>query len=373
MSHAKRISMTSHTASFKQWRRAGLLCAIALVALTGTWLLMRAHAETVLVSAEAESGARTTSATPCPGTNASGGVAVQFGLPACPPASGTFTNPIKQNTADPAVMAWNGKYYLVSTGDFTIFESSDLVNWHTTGVSIFPNGHPWAINNFWAPDLRQVGNKFIFYYSADDGVTARVGAAVADNLLGPYTDVGAPIVSRPYGVIDVNYFKDDDGKQYLLWKEDAGNTRIFIQELAADGVTLVGTEKAILQKSLAWEGDAGIEGPWLMKKDGQYYLFYSGNFFGSLDYAVGVAKSATILGAYTKKADPILKGGPRWKSPGHNSVLSVGGVDYAFYHAWDGAITGNRVGMLDKITWSGGWPLIGTGVPTETPQPYPSL
>jgi len=353
---------------------AGLIIIVFAVA---GWFTFNAFADTLTVTSEAEAGALSGVAKSCQAANASANTSVRFGATDCNTTGRTYANPIKLDTADPGVLAWEGRYYMVNTSNtalFQIFVSDDLVNWQTTNTSIYPSGvHPWATKNFWAPELHRTANGFAFYYSAFDGTANRIGVATASNILGPYTDLGHPLIAATYASIDVNFFRDDDGKQYLFWKEDEGNTRIFGQEISADGTVLTGTPVVLMQKSLPWEETAGIEGPWLMKKNGQYYMFYSGAFFGSEAYSVGVAKAATPLGTYTKRADPILKSGNRWKGPGHNTVVSIGNNDYALYHAWDGAITGNRVGMLDKITWEAdGWPTIGYGTPTESPQPYPN-
>lgn len=78
------------------------------------------------------------------------------------------------------------------------------------------------------------------YFSARD-TTGRlaVGAAHSTNVLGPYTDIGAPLVrDASLGAIDAHAFVTSSGTPYLLWKLD-GNavgapTPIRIQRLAPD-------------------------------------------------------------------------------------------------------------------------------------------
>ncbi len=287
----------------------------------------------------------------------------------------TYTNPIKDSTADPGVLLWNGRYYMVSTsGDpwFGIFVSDDLVNWQFTGKNIFhgPGSHPWGVDRFWAPELHLTGNEFALYYSAGDSSGRLcVGVATAAYILGPYSDLGKPLVRDIFGTIDANFFRDDDGRQFLYWKEDQGDTRIFAQEVDQSGTTFVGPRTVVLRKGLAWEGAKGVEGPWVMKKDGLYYMFYSGNLYSDPAYAIGVARSRDPLTAFTKMGDPILRSGKRWKGPGHNSVTQYGSDDYIVYHAWDTIPgLGERVGLLDKIVWTDGWPSVGGGTPSESPQ-----
>ncbi len=352
------------------------LVAICIIALVGTLLMLQTFAATSTASTEAEQGTVAGDAAKCTDASASQGSYVRFGTTSCK----TYTNPVKSSTADPGVLLWENKYYMVSTsGDnpwFGISVSDNLIDWQSTGKNVFngPGTHPWGKDRFWAPEIHRVGNGFAVYYSASDN-TGRlvVGVATASNILGPYTDLGRPLVRNgSFGVIDVNFFRDDDGKQYLFWKEDSGSTRIFGQEIDQAGTGFIGSTVEVLRQSLNWEGSKGIEGPWMAKKDGMYYIYYSGELYLSDRYALGVARSSSPLGTFTKKGDPILKSGSRWKGPGHNSTAKVGDTDYMIYHAYDTiAGQGSRVALVDKITWVNGWPTVGNGLPTQTAQPYP--
>lgn len=345
-----------------------------IVASVGLWLQAQSSAAVTSVSIEVENGTVSGDATKCSDTSASRGSLVRFSAATCR----TFVNPVKKSTADPGVLLWQDQYYMVSTaGDpwFGISVSDDLVNWRSTGKNVFkgPGTHPWGTDRFWAPEIHRVGNRFAVYYSAAD-TTGRlaVGVATADNILGPYTDLGKPLIRMDFGVIDVNFFRDDNGRQYLYWKEDGGNTRIYAQEVNQAGTGFIGSPVVVIQKGLAWEGSKGIEGTWVMKKNGTYYMFYSGELYSADRYAVGVAKASSPLSTFTKKGDPILKSGPRWKGPGHNATAKVGTTDYMVYHAWDTkAGSGSRVALVDKISWVDGWPTIGNGLPTEGAQSYP--
>ena len=72
-----------------------------------------------------------------------------------------------------------------------------------------------------------------------------------------------------------------------------------------------------------------------------------------------------------------------WLAPGHNAVVrDAAGVDWMLYHAISARnpflIPGNtdisrRPMLLDRITWTNGWPTVGTnGTPTTTPQTRPT-
>lgn len=369
---------TKRTRQAVNWKpMAARLSVVAALALCGWALMQFSSAATNQTAAEAESGTLAGKAKACQAADTSGGLAVRFGYNDCNQTSLTYQNPIKPSTADPGVMKYGNKYYLVSTAgvpSFPIYESTDLISWVPTGKSVFNGTHPWGKDRFWAPEIHQVGSRFAVYYSASDSAGAlRVGVATADSPTGPYTDLGKPLVQESFWTIDVNFFRDDDGRQYVYYKEDGGDTRIFGREVAQDGVTFIGNRVEVLRKGLGWEGTKGIEGSWVMKKDGQYYMFYSGNLYTADSYGVGVARSSGPLTPFSKKGNPILSSGNRWKGPGHNSVATFGANDYLVYHAYDGkAGVGGRFGMVDKIIWSGGWPTIAGGKPSETAQPYPN-
>jgi beta-xylosidase len=351
-----------------------VLLTVLAVAIGAGMVILRSSALTSYITTESETGTVTGPAVVITDATASGGKAIRFGTV----DTRTYTNPVKVSTADPGVIEVDNRYYLVSTAGtptFRISTSTDLVNWTYTGNDIFNGTHPWAKDSFWAPEIHQTPNGYAVYYTASSTALGRlaIGVATSSSILGPYKDLGKPLVGvSTYGNIDPTFFRDDDGRKYLYWKENAGNTRIFAQELNQAGTAFIGSRTTVLQKGLAWEGTVGIEGPWVMKRGVNYYLFYSGELFSTAKYSVGVARSATPLGTYTKKGDPILTSSTRWKGPGHNSVVSFGANDYMVYHAWDvtpGA--GDRKGLLDKITWISGWPTVGNGHPTESPQLYP--
>lgn len=303
-------------------------------------------------------------------------------IPAPNPAL-AYQNPIvAENCPDPHVLNDNGRFYMVSTSHvlpaFPIRESTDLVNWQHQGVSVFTrdNRPDWARDHFWAPELHRVGDLYVVYYTARASVTNRlcIGAAAARTPLGPYRDLGRPLVSAPVTVLDPTFLRDDDGRQYLYWKADAGpgnpSGPICVQELTRDGLHLIGDHWEIARNDLPWE-ERLVEGPSVMKRDGMYYLFYSGGKFSTASYAVGVARSTSPVAGFEKRGEPILRGSPRWQGPGHNSIVSHEGHDYIVYHAWEGERFRNvRPGLIDHIVWGDdGWPSVGDGIPREAWDP----
>ncbi|HEX8644533.1 MAG TPA: glycoside hydrolase family 43 protein [Allosphingosinicella sp.] len=114
----------------------------------------------------------------------------------------------------------------------------------------------------------------------------------------------------------------------------AMRTPILAQRLAADASSLLGAPKEVLANDLDWEGHL-IEGPWVTRQAGRYWLFYAGNDFSTPAYGIGVAVADHPLGPYRKQPEPLLKSTRTWWAPGHASVAP--GPDAApqlFFHAF---------------------------------------
>jgi beta-xylosidase len=134
----------------------------------------------------------------------------------------------------------------------------------------------------------------------------------------------------------------------------------------------------LISNTLPWEGSL-VEGPWHIFRAPYHYIFYSANGYASDRYAVGVARSKSPLGPYTKKGEPILRSNEKWIGPGHCSVISKHGKNEEFvmvYHSWIKDHVGDdnigRKMLMDVVKWSSdGWPEIQGGTPSIKPQPKP--
>ena len=115
---------------------------------------------------------------------------------------------------------------------------------------------------------------------------------------------------------------------------EAMTTKVWGQRLADDGASLIGEPTTVLCNDQAWEGHL-IEGPFVTRQRGRYWLFYAGNDFASPAYGIGVAVADHPLGPYVKQADPLLKSTREWTAPGHASVApGVTGEPQLFFHAF---------------------------------------
>eukprot|EP00092_Neocalanus_flemingeri_P004022 GFUD01004329.1.p1 GENE.GFUD01004329.1~~GFUD01004329.1.p1 ORF type:complete len:386 (+),score=57.74 GFUD01004329.1:247-1404(+) len=307
-----------------------------------------------------------------------------------------YINPLlRVNTPDPGVtrLVDGSGWALVSTTNnasradnssaFPIYFSKDLVNWQLQSWVFTPTNWPvWAYGSMWAPELHHVNGRYIVYFTgANRNEILNCGAAVAltSDPFGAYEDIGQPLVvdeSAIAGALDPHYFKDPvTKKHYLLWKEDnplALQTSVInIRELKPEGTSFDGDSRTILRSNLSGERLV-VEAPWMMYKDGYYYLFYSSGWFHEAKYHMRVAKGKRALGPFIKRNLPVLdndweklsKGeNSTFLGPGHASVVSMGDDWWVIYHAWVYGRVDKEPGrqlLLDKILWQSGWPIVGS-------------
>jgi arabinan endo-1,5-alpha-L-arabinosidase len=115
---------------------------------------------------------------------------------------------------------------------------------------------------------------------------------------------------------------------------EAMSTPIRGQRIAAHGRSLIGEDRIVLCNDLDWEGHL-IEGPFVTRQQGRYWLFYAGNDFSTPSYGIGVAAADHPLGPYVKQAEPLLRSTREWVAPGHASVApGVDGKPQLFFHAF---------------------------------------
>ena len=273
---------------------------------------------------------------------------------------------------DPTVIKIGDTYWASATSNewaplFPIYKSTDLVNWEPVSYA-FADLPEWARNNFWAPELAYDEEQDIvyLYYTARDKSTGRLAVAVASapSPEGPYTDHG-PLVSQEFGSIDAYEVKDDDGKIYVLWKEDGNSkgqpTPMWAQEINPERTELVGDMHELFTNDAEWEGQL-VEGISVFRHNDYYYATYSAGACCEItcNYKTGVARAKQLLGPWEKyDQNPVLVDNDHWKCAGHGTVVAHGDDFYYLYHAYNqaGSVYVGREGVLEKINWTDDeWP-----------------
>jgi len=274
----------------------------------------------------------------------------------------TWINPFKLDLGDPYIMKYNGIYYLYSSNDevqrLRCYSSKDLINWSdpiTCSTDI-------RIKGAYAPEVVYWNGTFYMY-------TSPYGAGhyvlTSPSPTGPFTAVTGNVGK----VIDGSVFIDDDAKWYFYHADGAG-----IFGCAMPTPTSIGTDVNLNAQMLGqW-----TEGPGVIKRNGIYYLLYTGNHVLSPGYRIDYGKN--IIGPikpYTPQAaqNPILISTEgSFRGLGHGAAFIGPDLDtyYFCYHNLTANIGGSptRFFNIDRMAWNGDKLLIlgGTNWAQQAPQ-----
>jgi xylan 1,4-beta-xylosidase len=270
-----------------------------------------------------------------------------------------YCNPLPMITApggsasgDVTVIKENGKYYMFCTGGGA-WVSEDMLSWSFHQVENVPI----------APDVVKYNGNF--YMCGNDSPLYK-----ASNPLGPYTSLGewknTPDVAGGWnGAFDMEIYIDDDNKPYLYYS-GRGVSGIFVVQLDPNDLTkFAGPVKHLFgfNKEHIWEryGEmneytdvAWIEGPWLQKYKGTYYLQYSASGTQWKTYAEGYYTSKSPLGPFTYAPNNplLLKTEGLVTGTAHGSIVE--GPDGNLWQFYTIVLSnppgGRRIGM-DRITF----------------------
>ena len=256
---------------------------------------------------------------------------------------------------DPFMLRFNDHYYLYASEgtsylNVPLWIGTHLGDWGKP-VDVLPRLPGWAEGGLtWAPDIQKVANGWALYFTAllkgSFPWTHCIGFAFASTPKGPFHPVDHPSICQldHRGSIDARVFTGDDGRLYMLWKsEDNANpsfpgpdqngpTGIYTQSLSADGRTLLGRPVKILAPSEPWEGTI-VEAPDMVEAWGTYWLFFSGNWFDSTAYGIGVAACASPFGPCSDvNPAPFLTANRQGTGPGEESLFKDGSAVYLLYN-----------------------------------------
>ena len=266
---------------------------------------------------------------------------------------------ICREAADPSMILFKGHYYIFASMTLGVWVSDDLVNWENRRL---PDELPLYD---YAPDVRVIGE--YVYFCASNREHACDRWRTKDILHGPYEKIEG---SFPYW--DPNLFHDDDGRVYFYWG-CSNETPIWGVELDADTMQPKGEKVAVIEgrpyeigyervgennstlpapeaeveaKYQAFVKAQGvpeayipadvkpmirgmfsnkpyIEGAWMDKYEGRYYLQYAAPGTQYNTYSDGVYVSDSPLGPFTLAANNpySYKPGGFLPGAGHGSTM----------------------------------------------------
>ncbi len=286
-----------------------------------------------------------------------------------------YTNPvIERDFPDPDVLMVGNTCYVYATNNWhthiQVARSQDLVHW-TVLHDAMPKLPRWGHQRgwTWAPHVTHLDDgRYLMYFTGRlahhagrRGHYMAVGIAEACRPEGPFVPEEEIFMCQfsEGGSIDLTSFTDDDGRRYLIWKNDGNScglpTWIYIQPVADDGVTRLGRPQRLFTADQPWEGGL-IESPTLWKHNGRYYLFYSANNFASTCYGIGYAVANQPLGPYRKAGAPLLctRDHECYLGPGGQDLIHMpDGSTWMLFHTWERAVHTRRVLNLARVNWDG--------------------
>lgn len=265
---------------------------------------------------------------------------------------------------DPFIMLHNGTYYAYGThaaDGIEVYTSDDLLTWKYERLAL-DKKDSWADRWFWAPEVYAVNGKFYMYYSADEHICA----AVADSPLGPFTQSVKEPMLADEKCIDNSLFIDDDGTPYLFFDRFNDGLNIWVAELEKDLITIKKeTMHPCIHVSQTWEKvwPRVNEGPFVLKRNGLYYMTYSANSYESPFYGIGCATATDLMGEWTKyDENPLLQKPGELVGIGHSAMFTDKGNKLRIvYHAHKdknnihpramhiGEVSFEKVGGVDRM------------------------
>ncbi len=111
---------------------------------------------------------------------------------------------VNREAADPSLIWFQGKYYLFSSMSLSVFVSEDLAEWKS-----YPLPRELPLYGY-APDARVCGEYVIFCANESEQICHFY--RTKDILKGPYEKI-----EGTFAFSDPNLFQDDDGRVYLYW------------------------------------------------------------------------------------------------------------------------------------------------------------
>jgi hypothetical protein len=218
-------------------------------------------------------------------------------------------------------------------------------------IDAMPTLPAWAEGGLtWAPDVQKVAGGWALYFTALlSGVTPKthcIGSAFARSAAGPFVATAHPFICQlaHRGSIDARVFVEADGQLVMLWKSEdnanpnvpgpdqGGATGIYAQSLSANGRVLLGAPVKILSPSEPWESTI-VEAPDMIEAKGTYWLFFSGNWFNTANYGIGVAHCQGPFGPCTdSRPAPFLGSNFQGLGPGEESLYEDGSAVYLLYN-----------------------------------------
>ncbi|HOW25804.1 MAG TPA: family 43 glycosylhydrolase [Bacteroidales bacterium] len=233
-------------------------------------------------------------------------------------------------TADPVIVNYKGDYYLFSTNQWGYWWSEDMIEWNFVPRKFL---RPWneGYDELCAPAVGIIGDTMLVFGST---YTSEFTIWMSTN---PREDEWKPLVEKfTIGGWDPAFFTDDDGRFYM-YNGSSNQYPIYGVELSRRTFQPMSArrEMYILEPwQYGWQRfgehmdntflDPFIEGAWMTKHDGRYYLQYGAPGTEFSGYADGVVVGTDPLFRNATAPQPMpfsFKPGGFARGAGHGATF----------------------------------------------------
>lgn len=239
-------------------------------------------------------------------------------------------------TADPVIVNYKGDYYLFSTNQWGYWWSSDLLQWHFVARHFLRPEHK-VYDDLCAPAVGIIGDTMLVFgstYGRDFPIWMSTN---------PKGDEWSEAVHKfDIGGWDPAFFTDDDGRLYLY---NGSSNEYPLKGIELNRKTLeplgTRTELMVLKpERFGWQRFGEhldntflkpfVEGAWVTKHHGKYYLQYGAPGTEFSGYADGVAVADSPLSGYwEQQSDPLsYKPGGFARGAGHGATFQDNSGNY---------------------------------------------
>ncbi len=241
-------------------------------------------------------------------------------------------------TADPVIVNYKNEYYLFSTNQWGYWWSDNLLDWNFISRKFL---RPWnkgkanylsvkTYDELCAPAVGIIGDTMLVFGSTyTSNFTIWMSTNPKENDWKPLVD------SFAIGGWDPAFFTDDDGRFYM-YNGSSNQYPIYGVELNRRTMQPLHarTELYLLEPwRFGWQRfgeymddtflDPFIEGAWMTKNNGKYYLQYGAPGTEFSGYADGVVLGKSPLGPFTPQSMPLsYKPGGFARGAGHGATFT---------------------------------------------------
>lgn len=229
---------------------------------------------------------------------------------------------------------WTGK-----ASGFLGYKSKDLINFEGPFVLFENSDDFWADENFWAPELFKIGDKYCIFASFFlKGHCRASQVLISDKPFGKYIPTYKPFTPKDWSCLDATYSEENGHKYSIFCREwlQVNDGEICVGELNDSLTDLFNTKVLFRASDAKWscpfKNEKGencyvTDGPFIYKtKNGRLLLLWSSN--GQKGYEIGLSYSDNGINGEWKQMDKPLFDA----DGGHGMIFAFKGQKYLIIH-----------------------------------------